>query len=268
MAEVMNRAARRAAGIHKCKAEARRRRDGEAAASHLYPGIPVIDANHAFYPLKTFAVDLELMPALGPRLFLDKKRAAVGTINSLDGPADTDSFRVGMPFDKLRDFLATEETRRRANPIVLDDPGAPPGFTFGLLDVVTYPFWFKLIYPVKRHCEDDADLADTAWQINSNLVNIFYPALRHFAAVLTIPHFDEEPIDDAPFHNIVLWWRHREDADAIRTNLRGLLENTVPTHYVCRSRPIMDDRYALHERRPEDGEPFNLLPYLDIVRGS
>jgi hypothetical protein len=27
----------------------------------------------------------------------------------------------------------------------------------------------------------------------------------------------------------------------------------------------MDDRYALHERRPEDGEPFNLLPLMEIV---
>ncbi len=265
MAEVMNRAVRRAAAGQKPKVSEAKSTRIHATASHLYPGIPAIDANHDFYPLKAFAVGLELMPALGPRLFLDRKRAAVGTINSLDGPSNTDSFTIGMPFDKLREFLATEETRRCTNPIVLDDPAVPLGFTFGVLDIVTYPFWFNLIYRVKPEYEDDADLANTAWEINSNLVNIFYPALRHFAAVLTIPHFDEEPIDDAPLHNVVLWWRHRDDGDAIRTNLRGLLQSKVPTHYVCRARPIMDDRYALHERRPEDGVPFSLLPLLEIV---
>jgi hypothetical protein len=82
--------------------------------------------------------------------------------------------------------------------------------------------------------------------------------------VLSIPHLNEDPIDDAPVHNIV-WWRHREGADAVRAQLQGLLQSKVPTHYVCRERPIMDDRYALHERRPGDGEPPNLLPLLDIV---
>ena len=208
------------------------------------------------------------MPALGPRLFLDghqhRLKDARGTINCLDGPADNDPFRLHLPFAKLREFLASQEMQRSKAPIVLDDPGVPPGFTFGLLDIVTYPFLFMLVYPVEPETQDAAELAARHWQVNSNLLNHFYPALRHCASVLSIPHFDEEPIDDAPVHNIVLW-RHRQDADAIRHNLRLLLQSNVPTHYVCRDRPIMDDRYALHERRPEDGEPFNLLPLLDIV---
>lgn len=263
MAEVMNRAARRAAKAGKGKD--RQPCGGGPATPYLYPHIPTIAAHHAFCPLKTFAVGLDLMPALGPRLFLDRKRAATGYFTHLDGPADTDSFGISLPFGKLREFLAEEETRRRKPPILLDFPGVPPGFAFGLLDIVTFPFWFNLVYPVKREYEDSNDLANTAMEINSNLLNLFYPTLRSISSVLTIPHFDEEPIDDAPFHNIVLWHRHRDDANAIRTDLRGLLQSRVPTHYVCRSQPLMDDRYALHERRPDDGEPFNLLPLLEIV---
>ena len=264
MTEVMNRAARRAAGMHKARKPEVKRSRG-TAAPHLYPGIPAIEPGHAFCPLKAFAVDLELMPALGPRLFLDGGKDVRGLINCLDGPADTDPFRMYLPFDKLREFLAREETLRRKTLIVLDDPGVPPGFTFGLLDIVTYPFRFMLVYPTVRDDKDAGELAAKHYQVNSNLLNLFYPSLRDVASVLSLPHFDEEPIDDAPVHNIVMWRNRSEDADAIRTHLRRLLQSNVPAHYVCRARPIMDDRYALHERRPEDGEPFNLLPLLEIV---
>lgn len=267
MAEVMNRAARRAAGIHKLRKPDAKWPRGNAAAPWLYPEIPAIEPGHDFYPLKAFAVDVELVPALGPRLFLDRTKAARGTINCLDGPADTDPFRIHLPLDKLREFLAREETRRREMPMVLDDPGIPPGFRFGLLNIVTYPFRFMLTYRVKPDAkEDSGDLAARHWQVNSNLLNVFYPDLRRIGSVLSIPHFDEDPIDDAPVHNIVMLRGGEEDAEAFRGNLRLLLHSGVPTHYVCRSRPLMDDRYALHERRPEDGEPFNLLPLLEMVR--
>ena len=162
-------------------------------------------------------------------------------------------------------LLAREETRRRETPIVLDDSGVPSGFTFGLLDIVTYPFLFMLAYSVKLDSAriDNHD-GGQLWMLNSNMLNHFYPTLRRFT-VLTIPHWDEEPIDDAPIHNIVLWPRHQGEAETIRSHLHELTQSGVPTHFVSRSQPIMDDRYALHERRPEDGEPFNLLPLLDVV---
>lgn len=204
MIETMNRTARRKA-MKGIKTRAKRP-GGNAAAGHLYPGIPEIEANHDFCPLKAFAVSLDLMPALGPRLFLDGKNSAQGTINPLDGPASKDAFLLSLPFAKLREFLATQEIRRSKNPIVLDGPGIPPGFTFGLLDIVTYPFWFMLVYPVEREDDqDEGELRRKVWEVNSNLLNRFYPSLRRFAAVLTIIHIDEEPIDDAPVHNIVLW---------------------------------------------------------------
>ena len=183
----------------------------------------------------------------------------------MEGPASKDPFTINLPFDKLRELLAREETRRRDTPIVLDDSGVPSGFTFGLLDIVTYPFWFMLTHSVQLDAAriDNGD-GGQLWMVNSNLLNHFYPTLRRFA-VLTIPHFDEEPIDDAPIHNIVLWPRHQGEADTIRSHLHELTQSGVPTHFVSRSQPIMDDRYALHERRPEDGEPFNLLPLLDVV---
>jgi hypothetical protein len=202
---------------------------------------------------------------LSQPLFLDRKRPATGTINGLEGPASKDPFTISLPFGKLRELLADEEARRREIPIVLDDARVPGDFTFGLLDIVTYPFRFMLAYSIRL---DSDRLANgdggQLWMINSDLLNHFYPSLRRFA-VLTIPHFDEEPIDDAPIHNIVLWPRHRGEADTIRSHLQELTQRGVPTHFVSRSQPIMDDCYALHERRPEDGEPFNLLPLLDVV---
>jgi hypothetical protein len=242
------------------------KRRGGTANPYLYPDIPAITLGYKHCPLKAFVVDLELLPALAPRVFLDRLKPAKGTINGLDGPASTGGFTISQTFPKLRAFLASEETRRRETPIVLDGSGIPSGFTFGLLDIVTYPFVFMLTHSVELDSQMISDGNGwQLWMVNSNLLNHYYPPLRRLASVLTIPHFDEEPIDDAPIHNIVLWRRHREEADTIRRDLRLLTQIGVPTHFVCRDQPIMDDRYALHERRPEDGKPFNLLPLLDIA---
>lgn len=101
MPDTMNRAARRAAKAGKANTAKRN--------PYLYPDIPAIEADHDFYPLKAFAVDVELMPALAPRLFLDKKRPTRGTVNGLEGPASKDAFTVNLPFDKLRELLASSQ---------------------------------------------------------------------------------------------------------------------------------------------------------------
>src|SRR4051794_19539359 len=54
MSEVKNRAARRAAGMHKAD-KPKAGQGGSAAAPHLYPDIPAIEEGHEFYPLKAFA---------------------------------------------------------------------------------------------------------------------------------------------------------------------------------------------------------------------
>jgi hypothetical protein len=222
---------------------------------YLYKDIPAVEAHgRDDCPLKAFIVALELLPALGPRLFLDGPDAKEGTINPLDGPASTKRLQINLPFDKLREFLKKEERHRSTRPIPLDVSHIPQRFTFGLLDIVTYPFWFMLTHSLDM---DEKDAGGQLWRVNSNLINHFYPSLREVAAVLTIAHVHEEPIDDAPVHNIVLW--HDKTPEAIRSNLHALTQNNVPTHFVCSAQPIMDDRYAFHQRCPEDGQPFNLL---------
>ena len=74
---------------------------------------------------------------------------------------------------------------------------------------MTYPFRFMPGHSVAPDAERPrAQLRE----INSNLWNGSFPTLRRRARVPTNPHFNEEPIDDAPAHNLVLWPRDRQDA--------------------------------------------------------
>jgi hypothetical protein len=86
-----------------------------------------------------------------------------------------------------------------------------PGFLLGACDVVTYPFYFALVYGPDL---GRVDAAQMLWKINSNLLNHFFPWLKERAGVLTVFHFHERPLDNCPAHNVVLW--HQEDPEAIR----------------------------------------------------
>ncbi len=162
----------------------------------MYDDIPAIDPANEYIPLKTFIVDLSLLPALGPRLLLDgHERKNNGQFNYLDGPPDSsESFSLILPFEKASTVPDSEESRRRDTPVLLDGPGIPTGFTFGLMDIVTHPFWFMLLYDLALDKEHPA----VSWNVNANLINHFYPSLHQLAYVLTIAHFNEEPIDDVP----------------------------------------------------------------------
>jgi hypothetical protein len=237
---------------------------GEKLSPFLYPDIPIIEDDHEFFSIKSFFVDVELLPALYPRLFLDgRELKEKGSINTLEGPADNASFQINVHFDKMREMLSNQENRRRSEPIHFDAASVPADFTFGLLDIVTYPFWFMLTYSINL---DEENTGEQLWQINSNLVNHFFPSLRLMGGVLTILHFNEEPIDDAPIHNIVLW--NRKDSQSITDYVKMLTSSHVPAHFVCVEQPFMDDRYALHERRPEDGEPFSLMTIVQALTSA
>lgn len=229
---------------------------------YLYEGIPSVDTSDKEYlPAKLFVVDRDVMPMLGPRVFIDGSRTCTGTINTLDGPANNDGFHINVPFDKLRKILITAHARRGESKIPISGNRIPSPFTFGIVDIVVFPFFYALSHSIKI---DSSQFSEFLWKANSNIITQFFPRLREFSSAITIGHFDEQPIDDAPIHNLLIW--HSDDSNFIMSGINYLLSlNMIPTHFVSASTPLMDDRYALHARRPQDGEPFNLLSFAKIV---
>jgi hypothetical protein len=97
--------------------------------------------------------------------------------------------------------------------------------------------------------------------------------LTSITSVLTIPHFNEIPLDDAPFHNLICYEMKAITSALLKTSrecpsedkarqvairwmtqdAKDLLERAINPICVCGEKPIMDDRYVLMERRDGDG---------------
>lgn len=70
------------------------------------------------------------------------------------------------------------------------------------IDIVTYPFYHALIYGININ---NANVSEMIWKINCNIINSSIQEFNWDYGGLSIFHFDEEPIDDAPTHNILFF---------------------------------------------------------------
>lgn len=56
------------------------------------------------------------------------------------------------------------------------------------------------------------------------------------------------------------------DKQSVMYKYSHIVRSTLRITYVNRDDPVMDDRYAMATRRPEDGEPFSLSTITEILR--
>lgn len=186
-------------------------------------------------------------------------RSAVSRI-TFDGPV-----RRGVVVHSLADLSPRDATPLSSSPdntihllsgvaqkLVAAGHRAPDGEPLALIDIVTYPLYLSLIY--------DIPLTETGGElfaINHNWLVGAFPDLPEISAgMLSVFHFNEEPVDDAPTHNIVVPADFSPGAVARLTGY--LASTTIPHFWTTQSAPEMDDRYLFAERQPGDGPPHRL----------
>lgn len=151
----------------------------------------------------------------------------------------------------------------------------PDPFQIGLIDVVTYPVWYCLVNCISV---DERNFAATMLQANHRILAPYLHGLGEFLSMVTIPHSNEHPIDDAPTHNLItcsypslatalLQARQCGEEAAPRMAERMVAEElsrfiaTAPNPIGIRGKlPVMDDRYVYTERLPDDAPPPVLRP--------
>jgi hypothetical protein len=131
----------------------------------------------------------------------------------------------------------------------------------GILDIVTYPFFYGIIHQIDR-------TPDLLWQINHNILAPFVNGLTGWAGVWSTFHWNEKPIDDAPAHNLVVFARDL-DAAAKRSEVENLLAR-IPSRAaisVTARRRVMDSRCNLLRRRSKDApaEPLEVMSAREVV---
>jgi|SRR5271165_2874149 len=131
----------------------------------------------------------------------------------------------------------------------------------GLVDVVTYPFLFGMIRQIK-------DTPDLLWEINHNILAPFVDGLTGWAGVWSSFHYNEEPIDDAPAHNLVSFAARLPPEVRRREAERLFARIPAPaTIAVTSNQPIMDSRCSLLQRRPQDApaRPLKIMRANEVV---
>lgn len=217
--------------------------------SKFYNDIPMAE-DGVTKPCKVFVIEEHLMREFAIRALVDNQVKRGGVINTFDGPyADKNDFRVQLDFDRAFEMLKKQREARIGSEFFLPEK---PSFKLGAVDIVTYPFFHALV----SNIDITENTSELLWRINNNLVNQFVPNLHHALGALSVFHFNEEPIDDAPIHNILLF--EEKVTDNFSKKYESVINSLLQPIYVDAETPVMDDRYVYHERRAEDGEPYSL----------
>lgn len=217
--------------------------------SKFYTDIPVVE-DGVTKPGKLFVIEQQLMREFIIRTLGDNEIRRGGVINTLDGSyADESDVRIQLDFERAFELLTKQREIRSCNDFFLPENSS---FKLGAVDIVTYPFYHALISEI----DITQNPSELLWRINNNLVNQFLPHRHSALGALSIFHFNEKPIDDAPVHNIFLF----EDkmTDNLRQKYESVINSALKPIYVDIDNSVMDDRYVYQERRKEDGDPFDL----------
>ncbi len=207
--------------------------------SYLYRDIPLVADRYLVEPIKTVVVDVSLMKSFYPRILLDGREKRGALINNLDGPKTIENFILKLPNEILYKHLKEIESVRINDPIYI---GKANDFVLGIIDIVTYPFYFSLTHGINLNINERSSLI---WKINSNILNHYCPLLRTLGCLLTISHFNENPIPGAPTHNLLVFYnKSRKD---IEPGVKKFLKAAPCLFYVGKSNPTMADGYGKPE---------------------
>lgn len=226
----------------------------------LYPGIENLYGQTEHDPIKLFLVTRPFAYSALALAAMDRNEIRDGVLNTLDGPADRDGFYIK---ENGRRF-ANNVARGRA-PAILDQGANIDGHEIVLVDIVTYPIWHCLITGLDPFAEGNRSLL---WQVNHNILAPFIPAIKECGYPYTFFHLNEQPIDDAPTHNVIMFdLRHAVRRISVAQAIRNLAETIPNVNIVSRDNPIMDDRYCLNTRLPKDPpcEPIPLFQREDML---
>lgn len=224
----------------------------------LYPDIPRIEKSYVEYPAKIFVIEQRVAGEFLFRVTLDNDQPRPSYANVFTGPGASYQFDLtergtAEGIEKIITGL------REANFFIPERRD----FVLGAVDVVTYPFYYALINKMDNPENIENYWAEKLWKINNNLINEFIPRKGIQPGALSIFHFNEEPIDDAPTHNIMLFGM---DKQSVMYKYSHIVKSKLRINYVGRDDPVMDDRYVMATRRPEDGQPFSLSAITEILR--
>lgn len=130
----------------------------------------------------------------------------------------------------------------------------------GIIDIVTYPF----LYGMTRQI----DAPKLLWQINHNILGPYLHGFTGWAGVWSVFHWNEEPIDDAPCHNLITFAPRLEPAIR-KAEAERLLAKVPPAAIipVTAKQRIMDSRCALLQRGPKDSpaRPMEIMQAAEVV---
>lgn len=215
--------------------------------SVFYPDIENLYGQTEHDPIKVFLVTRPFAYSALALAATDRNEIRDAVLNTLDGP-NSDGFYIYQDGRKFANDVA-----RGRIPVILNEGVVIDGQEIVLVDIVTYPLWHCLITGLDPFAKGSGGL----WKVNHNILAPFIDVIRECGCVYTIFHMNEEPIDDAPTHNLIMF-RQLSVAQAIR-NLAATIPNV---NIVSQSNPVMDDRYFLNERLPQD-PPCGAMPVLE-----
>lgn len=208
---------------------------------------------------KLFVVDRAMVYSAVASAVMDKKEAREIYINTFD--TDPHSPRIGP------------EPWQIAFAKIFDDRGRTTWFDLpsmlvngqhieiGIVDIVTYPFLFGMTRSI-------ADTPQRIWEINHNILRPFVARLTRWAGVWTIVHWNEDPLDDAPCHNLITFSSMLDpqlrQTEAVR--LFSKLPGSAVIPVTVKQR-IMDSRFCMLKRRPNDASarPMEILEAAEVV---
>ncbi|MGL5489573.1 MAG: hypothetical protein ACRDC6_25360 [Shewanella sp.] len=222
--------------------------------SVFYPGIENLYGQTEHDPIKVFLVTRPFAYSALALAATDRNEIRDAVLNTLEGP-NSDGFYTYQDGRKFANDVA-----RGRIPVILNEGANIDGQEIVLVDIVTYPLWHCLITGLDPFAKGNGGLL---WKVNHNILAPFIDVIRECGYAYTTIHMNEQPIDDAPTHNLIMFdLRNQTRQTSVAQAIRNLAAAIPNVNIVSQSNPVMDDRYCLNKRLPQD-PPCGAMPVLE-----
>ena len=219
----------------------------------FYPGIENLYGQTEDDPIKVFLITRPFVYSALTLAAMDGNDIREGFLNTLDGP-ESDGFYIKQDGRKFANDVARGRIR-----VILDQGVNVNDHEIFMVDIVTYPFFHCLLTgydPFSNH-------GNGLWKVNHNILAPFVECIRDCGYAYTFIHVNEDPIDDAPTHNLIAFTGSSFRRIGLDQAIRNLAATIPNVNIVSKSNPIMDDRYCLNKRLAKD-PPASVLPELKV----
>ena len=226
----------------------------------FYPEIENLYGKTENDPIKVFLVASEYAYTALAKAILDVDVKREGVLNTLDGP-NSDGFFIKQPgIEFANDVVGGRPSKGSLGLSVILDHGVNiDGHQIVLIDIVTYPVFHCLLTGLDLFCKGNEGVL---WKVNHNILAPFIGVIKKCGAPVTFIHLNEDPLDDAPTHNLIAFTQNPFRQVDISQAVYELAISMPNVNIVSKSSPIMDDRYCLNKRLPKD-PPCSILPELN-----